>query len=260
MKTAIGLLIVCLTMVVTGCTTQGGRMAQPIAQQTTGGDVRNRARIHTELGFAFYEDKNLAAALDEARIAIGIDSSYALAYNLLGLVYMELRENGQAEEAFQQALNQAPGDPDISNNYGWFLCETKRQAKAMAYFETAIRNPLYGTPALSLNNAAQCASKNGDDAAAESYLLRAIRIDPNNIRTIFLLSDLNYRQGRYGEARARLADLHRKSDMTPASAWLGLRIARKVGDRTEEARYFSQLRQRFPDSGETALMSQGRFE
>lgn len=260
MKTAIALLIICFSLILAGCVTPSARMAQPVAQQTSVGDVRNRARIHTELGFAFYEDKNMVAAMDEARVAIGIDGSYALAYNLLGLVYMELHDDAQAEDAFQQALNQAPGDPDISNNYGWFLCETKRASKAMAYFETATRNPLYNTPALSLNNAAQCASKNGDDAAAEGYLQRALRIDPGNVRTIFLLTDLNYRLGRYGEARLRLADLNRRSDLTAASAWLGLRIARKIGDRAEEARYFSQLRQRFPDSAETALMSQGRFE
>lgn len=234
--------------------------AQPMAQQAVGSDTRNRARIHTELGFAYYEAKNLVAALEEARIALAIDSDYALAYNLLGLINLELKDNAQAEEAFLRALNIAPGDPDISNNYGWFLCETKRYAKAMSYFETAMGNPLYATPALTLNNAAQCASKNGDDAKAETFLQRALRLDPNNLRSIFLLADLNYRSDRLGEARLRLADFHRRTEMTPASAWLGLRIARKSGDRSEEARYLSQLRQRFPDSNETLLLSQGRFE
>ncbi|GAB2180305.1 type IV pilus biogenesis/stability protein PilW [Denitratisoma sp. agr-D3] len=255
------LFLIPLLALLAACTSTAPRqVVQPVSQQAVGSDVRNRARIHTELGFAYYEAKNLVAALEEARVALDIDSGYALAYNLLGLINLELKDNAQAEDAFQRALSIAPGDPDISNNYGWFLCETGRYAKAMSYFETAMRNPLYGTPALTMNNAAQCAAKNGDEALAETFLQRALRLDPNNLRSLFLLADLNYRTGRIGEARLRLAEFHRKTEMTAASAWLGLRIARKSGDRSEEARYFSQLRQRFPDSNETLLLSQGRFE
>ncbi|HEY3433101.1 MAG TPA: type IV pilus biogenesis/stability protein PilW [Rhodocyclaceae bacterium] len=260
MKKAL-LLLLPLISLLAGCVSSGqSPMAQPLSQQTSGSDVRNRARVHTELGFAYYEDKNMVAALDEARIALGIDGYYAMAHNLMGLIYMNLKDNAQAEDAFQRALNIAPGDPDISNNYGWFLCETKRYTKAMSFFDTAMNNPLYSSPALTMNNAAQCAAKNGDDVTAENYLQRALRRDPNNARSLFLLAELNYRQGQYGEARLRLSDLHRKSDMSAASAWLGLRIARKTGDRNEEARYLSQLRQRFPESNETVLLNQGRFE
>jgi len=260
-KKAILILLGALALL-SGCVSNGpsGSIAQPLAQQLPGSDQRNRASIHTELGFAYYEQKNMVAALDEARLSLSIDSSYALAYNLLGLIYLELREIPQGEEAFQRALSLAPGDPDISNNYGWFLCETNRYTKAMGYFDVAMKNPLYSAPALTMNNAAQCASKNGDEAKAEELLLKATRLDPNNIRGVLLLAELNYRTGRYGEARLRLTDFHRKNDMTSASAWLGLRIARKTGDRTEEARYLAQLRQRFPDSNEMALLNQGRFE
>jgi type IV pilus assembly protein PilF len=71
---------------------------------------------------------------------------------------------------------------------------------------------------------------------------------------------LSFRQGRYQEAKLHLAELHRKTDITASSAWLGLRVARKVGDRGEEARYVAQLRQRFADSAENELLAQGRYE
>ncbi|HTH39169.1 MAG TPA: type IV pilus biogenesis/stability protein PilW [Rhodocyclaceae bacterium] len=257
------LLVLLGVMLLSGCVSNGPSstpMAQPLAQQIPSNEVRKRASIHTELGFAYYEQKNMVAALDEARLSLSIDSSYALAYNLLGLIYLELKEIPQGDEAFQRALSFAPGDPDISNNYGWFLCETNHYAKAMSFFDVAMKNPLYSAPALTMNNAALCASKNGDEAKAEELLQKATRLDPNNTRGILLLAELNYRTGRYGEARLRLMDFHHKSDMTAASAWLGFRIARKTGERMEEARYLSQLRQRFPDSNEMALLNQGRFE
>lgn len=254
-----------LLLLLTGCASTGGGSygepaPQPISQQTNTGETRSRARIHTELGSAYLDAKRLAPALDEARVAIGIDGSYALAHNLLALVYMELKENGPAEESFQRALQLAPGDPDISNNYGWFLCETGRAAKAMPYLQTALRNPLYGTPIIAMNNAAVCASRQGDDKAAEEYLLRSLRLDPNNLHGLYLLADLAYRQGRFHEGKLRLAELHRRTEVTSSSAWLGLRIARKLGDRADEARYVAQIRQKFADSPENELLAQGRFE
>ncbi|MDP1952393.1 MAG: tetratricopeptide repeat protein, partial [Betaproteobacteria bacterium] len=86
------------------------------------GDPRNRARIHTELGSAYFERGNLGVALEELRIAIGADPNYAQAYNVLGLVHMDLRENDVAQRHFERALALSPNDPDINNNYGWFLC------------------------------------------------------------------------------------------------------------------------------------------
>jgi type IV pilus assembly protein PilF len=233
---------------------------QPVSQQAVSGQARNRARSHTELGAAYLEAGRFAPALDEARIAVNIDSGYPLAHNLLALVYMALKENGPSEESFQRALQLAPGDPDISNNYGWFLCETDRSARAMPYLQTAFRNPLYATPALALNNAAVCAMRMGDERSAEDYLERALRVDTENLRGLYLLAELNFRQGRYLQAKLRLAELHRKTDITAASAWLGLRVARRVGDRGEEARYVAQLRQRFADSAENELLAQGRYE
>ena len=47
----------------------------------------------------------MGVALDELRIATRADSSYAPTYSMFGLVYMDLREKGLAEENFQQARN-----------------------------------------------------------------------------------------------------------------------------------------------------------
>lgn len=65
---------------------------------------RERARIHTELASSYYQRGNLGVALSEARIAAEADSGYAPAFNLLGLIYADLRENDLAVEAFQRSL------------------------------------------------------------------------------------------------------------------------------------------------------------
>ena len=95
------------------------------------GDARNRAKIHTELASLYFENANMAVALEEVRIALAADAGYAPAYNVRGLVHMYLRENGAADESFRRAVALAPGDPEVNNNYGWFLCQTGREREAL---------------------------------------------------------------------------------------------------------------------------------
>ena len=87
-------------------------------------DPRNRARIHTELASAYFERGSMGVALEELRTAISADPNYATAYSVLGLVHMDLHENAIAQRNFERALALSPNDPDINNNYGWFLCRT----------------------------------------------------------------------------------------------------------------------------------------
>lgn len=259
-----GLLAASLASVflVVGC---GGGSAtrpsdSPVSAPADGDVARQRAKVHTELGMAYLAGGQLTTALDEARIALNSDSSYPQAYNLLGQTHMQMREFPQAEEHFEQALRLAPGDPEISRNMGWLFCSSGREARSFDYFEAAAKNPLYATPARPLINAAQCASRIKDYKRAENYLISALRFDPNNIDAQYLLADTAYQQGRLGEARTRLAEVHRRAEPTAASAWLALRIERKSGDREAEARWFTQLRRKFANSAEYKKLMQGIFD
>ncbi|MGP1678745.1 MAG: tetratricopeptide repeat protein, partial [Burkholderiales bacterium] len=102
-------------------------------------DPRNRARIHTELASAYFERGSMGIALEELRTAISADPNYAPAYNVLGLVHMDLRENDVAQRHFERALALSPNDPDVNNNYGWFLCHTGREEQSIAYFLAALK-------------------------------------------------------------------------------------------------------------------------
>lgn len=232
----------------------------PISQQTAVGDARRGAKAHTDLGLVYLRDGQLNVAREEARMAIEADSSYPLGYNLLGLVQMYLEDNRAAEESLSRALQLAPGDPEINNNYGWFLCQTGREKQSIQYFVTASKNTLYTAPTKPLTNAAICSITAGDDKGGEDFLLRALRVDPQNGDAHFLLAELYYRTGRLIDARLRLADVHRLGAPTAQSAWLGLRIERKLGDREAEMRYGKQLRREFSDSREFQLMKQGIYQ
>ena len=118
-----------------GCTTTGGGAgegAKPaVLSQPASSEQQRRAKSHVELGSLYLLDDRAAIALEEARIALSADPDYAPAYNLLGMTHMYLKEPRLADENFLKALRLAPGDPEISNNYGWFLCQNGREQQSI---------------------------------------------------------------------------------------------------------------------------------
>lgn len=138
-------------------------------------DPLSRARVHTELAALYYQQGSMKTALDELGNAIKIDPQYAPAYNMLGLVYMQLGEQTLASTNFQKAVSLAPNDPDIRNNYGLFLCDTHQYQQGLSQLDIALANPLYMTPVRALDNAARCAQDMGDAALASRYRQQAAR-------------------------------------------------------------------------------------
>lgn len=249
--------------IVAGCAGGGvadapGSDSGPIIGEV--GAPRDRARIHTELASTYIQTGNLGVALAEARTAVAADSGYAPAYNVLGLVYMELHENAQAEQAFERSLRLNPDDADANHNYGWFLCENRREEESLHYFLRAVRNPLYAAPQKSYVLAAVCAQRKNNDRDALEFLQRALRLDPNYLPALLNLAQLKYRLGNLDEARVLIGRYNKLVDPTAQSLWLALRIERKLGDYATATSYANQLRRRFAGSKEYQEMQKGQFQ
>ena len=241
-----------------GCTTTREGPPDPMynrqANQETSGQTR--ARIHTELGAGYYARGQHEIALEELNAALRDDAGYAPAYGVLGLVYSELRDDAQAERNFQRAVELSPQDPEVRNNYGWFLCQRGREVQAISQFELAIRNPFYRTPDMALVNAGRCASRIGDRKGAEAYFQRVLAVAPTNGPANFFLTELAYKSGDLPLARTRMRGVM-QSAPSAEGLMLGICIERKLGNKTEESGYVYQLRQRFPNAKEIKLIDSG---
>lgn len=250
----------------TGCAqnpSSAQTQADSVGSGTLIGEVdepRNRARIHTELGSAYFEHGNMGVALEELRTAIKADPSYAPAYNVLGLVHMDLRENDVAQKNFERALALSPSDPDINNNYGWFLCRTGHEDQSISYFLAALKNPLYKTPARSYVNAGLCSMHKDDVRDAIGFFERALRNDPNNLLALLNLASVQYQRGQLEVARGLIVRFNKLINPTAESLWLALRIERKLGDKSAEHSLSTQLRRRFAGSPEYQKLLKGQFE
>lgn len=222
--------------------------------------AREKAKVHVELGTAYLEG-NLGAALDEARIAVAYDRGYAPAHLLLGQVYALLEQYPQAQSAFEDAVSLAPGDPEVNNAYGWFLCNRNRQKEGVTRLEQAARNPYYRTPGRAWTNLGLCYLQIKDDAAAENAFLRADQLDPDNMQAKYHIAAISYRTGNLYRAREFATALNRRPEFQSAETlWLGVRIERKLGNRDAEQRYAILLTRNFPASNENQAYQQGKFE
>lgn len=170
------ILVLVFGLSVTACTTTTNLAGVPEAKASTKAPPENRARVHTELAALYYQQGSLKTALAEIDTALRIDTDYAPAYDMRGLVRMQLGENREAAGDFQRAIGLAPSDPDFRNNYGLFLCEQGDYQAGLAQLAQAWSNPLYATPALAYENASRCAAASGNQTLANEYHQKSQRL------------------------------------------------------------------------------------
>lgn len=222
-------------------------------------EIQRRAGIRLQLAVGYYQQGQWQTALDEAKQAIQIDPNLTDAYTMAALTYMELGQPRLAEDHFQRAMKLAPNDPDLNNNYGWFLCQNGRTEQSIAYFDTAAANKSYQSPAKALANAGTCSLILKNPAAAERYFNEAFRLDPANTATNIGLARINYDRGDFQNARFYVNRLVNANVLTAEVLWLGIKTERKLGNRASENSLATQLRRRYPNSAEFASYQRGVF-
>lgn len=234
---------------------QTGSFSSPVPK-----DARTRAKAHTELGSLYFQNGNLIVALEELTLAAAIDPEYATAFSTRGLILYYVKEYESAEKDFQRALSLEGRNPDINNNYGWFLCQTGKVKESIPYFERAHRNPLYQTPELAYLNQGACYIKLDELDLADDALRKSLRLMPENAQAFFHLANVSYKRGNFDAAKKHLSDAVRLVDPGPEMLWLFLRVERRLGNQSDEKSFAAQLRRKFPDSPEYQELLKGNFE
>lgn len=252
-------------MLLAGCASLGTSSTEPGSRESivpaaqVDTSERRRARIRLELAAQHYQTRNYTTALEELRQALSVDPDYSAAYGMLGLIYMDLKDPVRAEGSFKQALKLSPDNPDINNNYGWFLCQAGREQEAISLFERAASDPLYPAPSKPLHNAGVCLRRAGDIQGAEAFLKRAFKVDPRNPVAMYNLGEIYLEREDLDRAQFYAQRLVTSHEPAAQTLWLALRIEQARGNREGMLSLASQLRKKFPGSREADLLRQGRF-
>ena len=250
-------LVIMLAAVISACATLGQNNSGNNSDIYNETAVTARARAHTDLGAAYLQQGKYEIALSEFAEATQIDPNYALAYNGVGLVYAALSEDTKADTNFKKSVELQPNSSESHNNYGSFLCSRKRYDESIGHFLAAVKNPLYGTPNLAYANAGICSARKNDLKNAEVYLNKALQIEPLTHSAATQLAEIQFNRGDASSAQKTLQNAL-IANPNPETLWLGIKIARALGDKDNVSSYALQLRQQYPNSEQTRLLLSGK--
>jgi type IV pilus assembly protein PilF len=240
-------LLLCVALLLSACASTSGR--DDAAEENS---ARKAAELNTQLGREYMSRGQYEIAMEKLKKAVASDEDFAPAHTMLAVLYETLGEFDDAGRHYREAVRSAPDNGDVNNNYGAFLCRTGQGAGADPYFERALEDPFYRTPAVAMANAGGCALGRGDEAAAETFLRKSLAYDNNFPDALLSMAALSYERDDFLRARAFLQRYESAGPMTAESLYLGFRIERQLSNERQTQRYRSELLQRFPDAPETA--------
>ena len=244
---------------VTGCATPSDPESN-LTPEEKRKRLQERARIHTELAGQYYSRGQYRVAIEEADIALRANNNYAPTYNVLGLIYMDIREDERAQINFERALKIAPNDADVHNNYGWFLCRNPAQIDlAINHFMQAIKDPLYEMPEKSYTNAGLCVLKRKDFEQAKAFMQKALIIYPDYPLAVLGLIQVDFQSGNLKVAQENITRYIQSYPLSADSLWLAIQIEHALGNDQAVLSYGTQLQRRFPDSNEAKTFREGKL-
>ncbi|MCS7279905.1 MAG: tetratricopeptide repeat protein [Thermodesulfobacteriaceae bacterium] len=155
----------------------------------------HKTSSHKELAQLYLKDGRYTEALQELELAKKTDKCDAEVYNLLGIVYMAKKDYEKAEEYFKEALKINPSFSEAYNNYGSLKLSQGKYQEAITYFEKALSNPLYLNSHIAKANIGWAYHKLGDKEKAISYLISAIKDNPQYTKSLIYLGLLYLEDG-----------------------------------------------------------------
>ncbi|MEC5343065.1 type IV pilus biogenesis/stability protein PilW [Brenneria populi] len=229
--------LVFAAVLLAGCGHSSGEKADAAAAQT-----------RLQLGLEYLARNNLDAA--RQNFAKALEAAPQDYRTQLGMALYEQRvgENQAAEQRYRLALRLAPGNGDVMNNYGAFLCSLGQYVAAQRQFSAAARLPDYHQVADALENAGYCFFKAGQNDNARSVLNRALRYDPAKGFMLLTEADKQFSAGRYQQAQWLLDVYQHTLPASAESLWLQIRFAALAGHDDDIERYGKSLARSFPQS------------
>lgn len=229
----------------------GGCASQQESNPNNESDSRKAVESNTSLGLEYMNRGQYEVALGKLKKAIREDPDYAPAQTVLAVLYERIGEQDLAGKHYKLAYEAAPKDGDVNNNYGVYLCKTGKADKATQHFLTALNDPFYTTPAIALTNAGSCALRQGDYNQADSFLRRALRIEPDLPDALLNMARLSYEQEKYLTARAFMQRYEAAANHVPETLLLAYKIETDSNNDKAAVKYRLILESNFPESDQT---------
>ena len=245
-------------LILSACNTPAGPSS---SQNIRPSHVTNEvAGANLNLGIAYLKEGKYEEALKKLERAKEADPAHPSIYNVLGLLYQQIKDPNKAEKNFKKALSLDNTNSSTLNNYGSFLCQQDRIEEALETFSRAADNPLYQTPELAVTNAGLCLYNNKRKEEAKVKFQEALKMNPRIPQALLKMCEFSVDDFNYLSGRAYLQRFQQISRHTARSLWLGIQIERELGDKDAVSSYALLLKNSFPDSDEAAALLNSKVQ
>ena len=160
---------------------------------------------------------------------------------LLGAIADARGDHAAAGRYYKAAAGAVPDNGIYANNYGTWLCANGQPGEALGWFERAVADPTYPTPAVALANAGDCALQAGQPTRAEASWRLALAADPRNLAALAGMARLEAGRDRLLEARAFLERWLELAPQDAEALRLAATVESRLGDNAAASRYLSRL-------------------
>lgn len=216
------------------------------------------AQVNVQLGVGYMQRGDYELALEKFQKAIRLDSRLPDAHTGIAVLYEQIGREELALQHYRKAVELKPDNGNVHNNLGTFLCKQGEYEQAEKHFLKALDDPFYRTPEAAYTNAGTCAMRIPAPERAEDYLRAALEENPDYADALYRLAEIMFERGDYMKARAFVERYMGTGRVTADVLYLAMRVENRLGDRRAEARYASQLADRFPDSPEARRLAEQR--
>lgn len=230
-----------------------------VKKESAASQRQEAARTRTDLGQKYMQQGKLETALENLDKALEYDPGYVDAHTVIAVLYETINQPAKAGEHYRRATELKPKGGAEANNYGWFLCRQGRYDESQVYFDRALADPFYQTPALAMGNSGTCLLKAGKRDEAEKRLRVALESNPQDAEALVQLASLLYDKGEYLKARGFIQRFEAISPHPrPDALLLARNIELRLGNAGAASDYTRKLMQGFPESEQArSLGAQG---
>ncbi|TRW92681.1 type IV pilus biogenesis/stability protein PilW [Candidatus Methylobacter oryzae] len=215
----------------------------------------NPEDVHLQLGVRYLNMNKLELARENLLEAIKKNSDNAQAHNALAFLYEKLNQPDNAKDHYETALDLAPDDLGVKNNFGRFLCEHKEFEEGLDLLTESSSNPLNDRQWLALTNAGRCKLGMGQKQQAETYFRQALQLNGTYVPALAEMQKIAYEKGDFWAAKGFLQRYLGAAAHTPETLWFAMLTERALGNRELATEYKNLLLEKFPLSNEAKKIS-----
>ncbi len=215
----------------------------------------NSEDVHLQLGVRYLSMNKLELAKENLLQAVKTNSDNAQAHNALAFLYEKLYQYGKAKDHYETALDLAPDDLGVKNNFGRFLCEHGKHEEGIELLSEASSSPLNDRQWLALTNAGRCRLSMGQKQLAENYFRQALQLDNTYAPALSEMQKMAYQNGDFDSAKSFLQRYLRVAAHSAETLWFAVLTERALGNKELAREYKNLLQERFPLSNEAKKIS-----